>query len=189
LNVYPDIRQRTRLLKRLIAVFVYVLLAVEIILCLVDYYMDDKMGWSFVTGICILYAIFTVVYSFNHKNSHIRKLFAQSFAAMLFLVLLDVLTGGGGWSVVYGVPCAVLILDVALVICMLVNLPNWQSYLLLQVFTLLVSTVLLVLYLAGVTKIPAIPWTVFGVSALIFSFCLCFGYHKAKSELRRRFYI
>lgn len=188
-DAYPNVRHRTKMLKRLIAIFVYVLIATEIILCIFDYYMDDKMGWSFVTGICILYAVFTIEYFFNYKNNHIRKIFGQSLSGMLFLILLDMLLGAKGWSVIYGVPCAVLILDAVLVVCMLVNFANWQSYLLVQLFTLLVSIVLLILYFTGVTKSPVLPWTAFGVSALIFSFCFCFGYRKAKSELKKRFYI
>lgn len=189
LDAYPNISQKTKMIKRLIAVFVYLLIATGFVLCIIDYYTDYKMEWSLVTGACILYAVFTIEYFFNYKNNHIRKMFGQSLSAMLFLVLLDVLTGAEGWSVAYGMPCAVLILDAVLVICMLVNFSNWQSYLLVQLFALLVSGGLLVCYLAGVLKNPVLPWTAFGASALIFSFCFCLGYRKAKSELKKRFYI
>ena len=105
------------------------------------------------------------------------------------MLLLDGITGAAGWSVIYGVPCAIIILDIILVICMLVNFSDWQSYLLVQLFAFLVSGVLLVLYLTGITKSPVLPWTSFGMSALIFSFCFFIGYREAKNELRKRFYI
>jgi len=188
-EAYPDIGEKAKMQKRLIAIFIYVLIVSECVCCLIDYYMDYRFGWSLVTGVCIFYAVFTVAYSFNRKNNHIWKIFGQSFAAFLLLLLLDVFTGADGWSVTYGLPCAVLILDVVLVACMLVNFSNWHNYLLLQLFALIVSFLLLILYFTGITASPALPWTAFGISALIFSFCFFIGYREAKSELKKRFHI
>lgn len=188
-NTYPDVRNKIRFVKRLVAIIVYFLVVAEVVLCIIDYYTDYKIGWSLVTGICILYTIFTLEYSFNRRGNHIRKIFGQSAVALCLMLLLDGITGAAGWSVIYGVPCAVMILDAILVICMLVNFSDWQSYLLVQLFAFLVSGVLLILYLTGVTKSPVLPWASFGMSALIFSFCFFIGYREAKNELRKRFYI
>lgn len=188
-DAYPDIRSKIKILKKMVIIAIYLLVVTEVVLCLFDYYTDYRIGWSVVTGMCILYTIFTLVYSVNQKNSHIRKLFMQFAAALVFMLLLDGVTGAAGWSVVYGFPCAILLLDSILVVCMLINFANWQSYLLVQLFAVVVSLVLLILFLTGVTKGPVLPWTSFGVSALIFSFCLSIGFRKAKNELKRRFYI
>ena len=177
-NTYPNVRNRIRFVKRLVAITVYFLVVAEVVLCIIDYYTDYKIDWSMVTGICILYTIFTLEYSFNRRGNHIRKIFGQSAVALCLMLLLDGITGAAGWSVIYGVPCAVMILDAILVICMLVNFSDWQSYLLVQLFTFLVSGVLLILYLAGVTKSPVLPWASFGMSALIFSFCFFIGYRE-----------
>ena len=188
-DAYPDIRYKIKLLKRLVTISIYFLIVVEILLCLIDYYMDYKISWSVVTGVCFLYAIFTLLYSFNQKNSHIRKIFMQFAAGLVFMLLIDSVTGGIGWSVVYGMPFAILFLDGILVTCMLVNFADWQSYLLVQLFAVIVSFVMLILYFAGVTDKPILSWAAFGTSALIFSFCLSVGYRKARNELKRRFYI
>lgn len=188
-NVYPDIRYKMKLLKRLVAIFIYVLIVTEVVLCLIDYYSDYRIRWSVVTGVCILYTIFTLLYSFNQKNSHIRKIFMQFAAALVFMLLLDGVTGAAGWSAEYGMPCAILLLDGILVVCMLIHFDYWQSYLLVQLFAVLVSLVLLILYLTGIAGIWFLAWSAFGASALIFSFCFSMGYRKAKNELKRRFYI
>ncbi len=188
-DAYPDIRDKIKLLKKLVAAAIYLLVVLEAVLALTDYYTDYRFSWSIVTGICFLYTIFTFVYSVNRKNGHIWKIFMQSAMGIVFMLAVDAVTGMTGWSVVYGLPCAVLFLDIVLVVCMLVNFANWQSYLLVQLFAVLVSLVLLILFLTGITVKPVLPWTSFGVSALIFSFCLSMGFRKAKNELKRRFYI
>lgn len=186
---YPDVSRKTKALKRAVNALIYFLLVIEAALLVTDYYMDARISWSLVTGICILYAVFTAGCFYYRRNGHIRKLFSQSLTVMFFLLLLDLLTGWRGWSLIYGLPCVVLILDGILVVCMLVNFSYWQSYLLVQLFSLFVSVVLLVLYLLGCTKNPLLPWTAFGTSALIFSFCCSMGYRTAKLELKKRFYI
>lgn len=188
-SAYPDVRSRTKWMKLLVSISVYFLVVIEIIFCIINYYTYHKMSWSLVTGVCIVYTILTLIYSFSRRNSHIRKIFVQTAGALVLMLLLDYVTGAKGWSVVYGMPCAVLLLDFILVVLMLVNYHNWQSYLLVQLFSLLVSCVLLGLYLTNITTNPVLPWVSFGVSAIIFSFCFIVGNRKAKGELQRRFYI
>ncbi|MCD7824485.1 MAG: DUF6320 domain-containing protein [Clostridiaceae bacterium] len=188
-DTYPDVRSQTKIFRLLLKLFVFVLVVLEMIFLVADYYSDDRFSWSLITGVCFLYAIFTIYYSFNRRNSHIRKMYWQTLAGMFFLLLLDRVTGSSGWSVVYAMPCAVLFLDAVLAVCMLFNRRDWQSYLLVQLFVLLVSAILLALFLFGVTAKPALPWTAFLVSAILFSLCFCIGNRTAKNELKKRFYI
>lgn len=189
IDTYPDIRKKTRIMKRIVSIGTYFLVVLGIVFCLLDYYGDRKMSWSLITAVCFLYGIVTFHYSFNRRNGHIRKIFVQAATAILFILCLDGLTGATGWAVWYGIPIEILLLNGILVVCMLVNFKNWQSYLLVQLFSMFVSLVLLVLYFAGVTKSPVLPWVTFGASAAIFFFCFSVGYRKAKNELYRRFYI
>lgn len=189
-STYPDVAAKTKWFRRIISIMIYCLIVSGVFLCVLDYYLDKKFTWSFIAGVCILYTVFTLHYSFNNqKDSHIRKIYWQTLLGMALLGILDFITGASGWSLVYGFPCVIVLLDIVLVTCMLVNLHIWQSYLLVQLFSLLASVVLLILYLVGVTHNTLLPWTAFGVSAGIFSFCFFIGNRKAKNELRRRFYI
>ncbi len=188
-RTYPDVRSHIKILKFIVKLAVYFLIVLELVFLVADYYTADGINWSIITGLCFLYVIFTLFYSFNRRNSHIRKIYWQSFAGIVFLLMLDVATGATGWSLRWGLPVGVLFLDAVLGACMLFNRENWQSYLLVQLFALVVSVLLLALFFAGVTEHPVLPWTAFGVSAVIFSLCFCIGYRTAKNELRRRFYI
>lgn len=189
-DTYPDVGVKTKWYRRMISVTIYCLIVGGAFLCVLDYYLDKKFTWSLIAGVSILYTIFTLHYSFNNqKDSHIRKIYWQTFLAMGLLGILDVITGMKGWSVLYGLPCIVILLDVVLVTCMLINFHIWQSYLLVQLFAVITSVVLLILYFTGVTKNPILPWTAFGVSATIFSFCFFIGNRTAKNELKKRFYI
>ncbi len=162
-SIYPDIRNKTRMLKRLINIASY---------------------------FAIVLVILTLQYSVNKRDGHIKKIFVQMLGAMLLVVVIDFALGFSGWSFNIGIPLIILLLDVIILICMVINFENWQSYLLMQIFTLVMSIIHMVFYMTGIIKNgPLLPWVTFGVSAVIFTSCLVIGDKKAKSELKRRFYI
>ncbi len=188
-DIYPDIRHTTRALKRLINIVTYFAVVLEIIFIIVNYYNLKDVKWSVITGVSILYLILTLQYTFTKRNGHIFKIFVQIFAAIILLIVIDFAIGYTGWSLNIGLPVIILVLDFIIVLCMLVNFKNWPSYMLIQVFTLFMSIVQMILYLTGVVEEIVLSWTSFGVSAIIFTFCVVIGGKKAKDELKRRFFI
>ncbi len=121
-NIYPDIRNKTRMLKRLINIASYFAVVLEIFLVVINYYNYYGIKWSIITGGAIFYIILTLQYSVN------------------------------------------------ILICMVINFENWQSYLLMQIFTLVMSIIHMVFYMTGIIKNgPLLPWVTFGVSAVIFT--------------------
>lgn len=186
---YPAIYGKIQWKKKMFTLIVYILVVLGLFLCLLNYYLSGHISWAYLSSISILYTLFTIFYNFYRKTNHIRKLFVQAAATMIFMIVLDIFTGRTGWSVNYGLPCLLLVLDGVLVVCMLVNFRNWQNYLLVQLFTVLAGGILLLLYLFGVAGNVVLVWCNFGVSTMIFSFCLSMGNRKAKQELKKRFYI
>ncbi len=186
---YPSVYGKIQWRKRLFSLLVYFLVILGVALCVINYYVNGGFGWSYLTSITILYLLYTIFYGFYRKTNHIRKIFVHGAATMIYLGVLDAFTGGKGWSVNYGLPGLLLVLDGVLVVCMLVNFRNWQNYLLVQLFALLAGVVLLILYLCGVAGNAVLVWCNLGASAMIFSFCLSMGNRKAKQELKKRFYV
>ncbi|MCH5268359.1 MAG: hypothetical protein J1E62_08455 [Lachnospiraceae bacterium] len=188
-NMYPAIYQRTRMAKRIVWIATFVLIFVQVLLFLFNYYLDRKGIWSYITGVSILYTIILLHYMVLWKRNYIRKLFMVAFYSILLLLALDGVTGFPGWSVRYGLPCSIFALDGILFIGMLVDRANWTSYLLVQVFALILGVVNLVLYLCGVAGSALLVWLAFLLTILLFGGSMLVGARKAESELRRRFYI
>lgn len=188
-NMYPAIYQKTRLAKRLVWVAAFVLIFGQVLLMLLNYYLDRHARWSLITGVSILYALITLRCTVLRKQNYIRKLFVQIFFAILLLFALDGITGFRGWSVSYGMPCSIMALDGILLLGMLIDRTNWMSYLSIQVFALVLAVINLVLYLCGVAGSPLLTWIALLLTVLLFGGTMLVGTRKAKSELRRRFYI
>lgn len=188
-DTYPDIRKKTRFLKRFINIVSYFAVVLEIFFIVINYYNYYGIKWSVITGGTIFYMILTLQYTVNKRDGHIIKIFVQMLGAMLLVIVIDCALGFSGWSFNIGIPLIILLLDVTILICMIINYENWQSYLLMQIFTLIMSVIHMVLYLLSLVRGPLLPWVTFGFSAVIFTSCLVIGGKKAGNELKRKFYI
>lgn len=188
-TAYPAIYQKTRIMKRVIMIITFVLLLVQALLMVLNYYLDKQGRWSWITGAAILYGIIFLQYTLLHKQSYIRKLFVQMILTILLLLAIDAVLGFQGWSLEYGLPCILLVLDLVVLLGMIIDRNNWVHYMTLQIVALVLSGANMLLYLTHVTKNTLLAWIGLFVTVVLFGGTMLAGYRKAKSELRRCFYI
>ncbi len=188
-NMYPDVAPAMKKLKLFIKIFVFVSVIIEGILILINIITYKNVKWSFICGIVLAYACFTVIYTLRRDKSHRTKLFMQSVGGMLMLYLLDVIIGYHGWSLNYAIPCIIMSIDGTIMILMLANRRHWQSYILLQLMMLLVSVVFVILAACKIIEHPILTIIAAGVSGFLLIGTIIFGDRKAVGELTRRFRI
>jgi hypothetical protein len=109
--------------------------------------------------------------------------------AIAVFVGIDYLTGYKGWSINFIYPAAVILVDLSIMILMIVNRRNWQSYMMLQILTILMSLIPVILLAVGIVTFPYLALIAFGVSVFLFLGTLIMGDQRAKTELKRRFHI
>ena len=56
-NIYPDIRNKTRMLKRTINIITYFAVVLEIFLIVINYYNYYGIKWSVITGGALFYLV------------------------------------------------------------------------------------------------------------------------------------
>ena len=105
------------------------------------------------------------------------------------MILIDWALGYNGWSFNYVLPSGIILLDVAIVVLMIVNSRNWQSYIMWQIFMILCSFVPIILYLTGIIYVPYLALAALGTSVFLFLGTLIIGDRRARVELKRRFHI
>ena len=105
------------------------------------------------------------------------------------MLLIDALTGLRGWSVDYAIPCVALFEVAAVLLMMLVNRMNWQSYFMYQIAITVLSFIPLIFWKIGWTRHPLLTVlsVVISVAALFATVLL--GDRSVKRELRRRFHV
>lgn len=149
----------------------------------------DGVWWSLISTGLMVYLWITMLFSIERYANPALKILVQTLAAQALCLWADWVLGYRGWAVNYAVPAIVLVANGATLVLQLINFMNWQSYILFQLEYLGFSIILGILYGVGIITRPFLAFTAIFVSILIFAGTMIFGDKKAKSEVKRRFYI
>lgn len=188
-EMYPRIEfdnHKFILLTRLV-IFISIILAFALITINVATY--SGVWWSLICVGAIVYFWITVRYSIQNNTNYAAKILVQTIAGMGLCLLIDIVCGYQGWSINYVIPAIILGAYLAIVILMIVNFMNWQSYILFQITLVIFSIILMALYLLDIITKPMLSFVTVGITLVIFIGTIVFGDKKAKTELIRRFHI
>lgn len=185
--MYPDVTPAMKRAKFVVKIFIFFSVVIEFILLVINYLTYNGMKWSLICGAAFIYMDFTLIYSFRKNKSHRNKMIVLALGAMAMVYGIDLAIGYMGWSLNIGVPIIIMFMDVNILVLMLVNLHEWQNYILVQFGMLVISIIFAVLILPGIVTMPALTIIAAGVSALLLASTLVFGDKKATTELGRRF--
>ena len=125
----------------------------------------------------------------THADGYIAKTIVLTLIAILILIAIDFVNGYRGWSVRYVFTAAIILVDVGIIICMIVNRRNWQSYMMWQIFMILCSIVPVILIFTGIVTAQLFALIAFAFSLFLFLGTLIIGDRRARVELKRRFHV
>ncbi len=188
-HTYPDVVTGRRRLRFVYRLLVFMSIVATLICCVIDYKVSTKMNWSFIVAASLAYAMSLLHFLIKDNAGYRIRIIFGVAGGVVLIILLDVLTGFDRWSVNYVLPGAIILLDVALVVLMIVNKRNWQSYMILQIFMLLIGVLALVLCYKHVVTKEITTLVAFMATLILFLGTLILGGHTAKNELKRRFHI
>ena len=188
-NMYPNVRTMTRRLALLSRIYLFVAILVEALLIYLNVLSDSEMFWSAIPGLAMLYGYLVLRYAILGKSGYKGKIIVLTLIAILMVVAIDFVVGYRGWSVNYAIPAAIILVDMGIIICMIVNRRNWQSYMMWQIFMILCSIVPVILIFTGIVTAQLFALIAFAFSLFLFLGTLIIGDRRARVELKRRFHI
>ena len=188
-NMYPDIRMRTRKLVMISRIYLFLSIVAEILLVNVSLLLDWSSIVYLISGMALFYGYMVICYAILGRSGYIAKTMVLTALALAMLVAADFAVGYKGWSVNYVLPSGILLIDAGIVLMMIINRKNWQSYMMLELFMVLCGGVMLILYLFEIVTSPMMSSLAFNVSVILFLGTVIIGGRRARVELKRRFHI
>ncbi|MCI8860218.1 MAG: zinc ribbon domain-containing protein [Lachnospiraceae bacterium] len=186
---YPDVKAVSRKLNFIVRLYSFLAIIIEAGLIVMNYLYYHGIWWSAISGVSILYFYITLKYSLQRNNGYKTVILVQVIGAVLLVIAVDNIVGYRGWSVNFVLPSAVLLLEATIAILMVVNVSNWQSYILMQIFMVLVSGGCMLLWKLGWITNPFLTFLAAAIAVSMLLGTLIFGDRKAKAELKRRFHV
>ncbi|MCR4895330.1 MAG: zinc ribbon domain-containing protein [Lachnospiraceae bacterium] len=188
--MYPNARvamRKTLLFERLV-LFLSIVAVAGLVMAHV-FSGTPSLAWVFVISLILLYANVILQMTITGRIGYQSKTVWLSFISIAVLVAIDALTGYHGWAMDYVFPSGILFINLGILILMVVNKRNWQSYMMMQILMILLSLLDLILYMTGVLNDLHLPVIAFTVSVLLFLGTVILGGSRARAELTRRFHV
>lgn len=186
---YPDVRVATRRFRFLVNLVLFLSIVAESVLICVNLMVEHRMLWCVTVGLVLVYVNLALRFAFLGRSGYPFKLSFLIAAAVLFLLGIDYQTGYRGWSVNYVFPAGILLMDLLILILMMANHRNWQSYMMYQLFTILLGIGAVLLYAGGIAEVLCMELIALAASVFLFLGTLILGDRRARTELKRRFYL
>lgn len=188
--MYPDVAPLTRKMRFVIKLVIFCSIVIEALLIIINYFTYNKVKWSAICGVGLLYGCVTLIHSFQTNASNRNKLMVQTIFIILTSVFLDLAIGYIGWAVDFAIPCTMILLDCAIIVLMILDTYDWQSYIMLQVFSFVLCLVMTILLLfTDIFHHPLLMLIADGTTLLLLIGTLLFGDKRATTELKRRFHV
>jgi len=188
-NTYPNIMRKERTIAFIFRLMLFIAI-VAILLCVgINITTGMSVKWSLTVAFSFLY-ILIVLYMFKKEDSgyRARTFFICAFGIML-VMLIDYLFGAKRWSVNYVFPGVIIGLDLSIIVLMIVNKRNWQSYILILFALVLISIIPVIMYWLDIVTSPYVSQIAFLVSLITTIGVLILGGPRVENELYRRFHI
>lgn len=188
-DTYPDVRFKTKRLMLVARIYLFVALIASVLLVLVNRTFYHGVWWSAIAIAGLAYIYLTLHFAILNDAGYRMKIVVLTVFGILTVILIDVVMGYRGWSINYVLPGLVLLIDIGIIILMIVNARNWQSYLLFQIAVILCSLISWILWKMGLLTHPLLSQIAFGVSVFLFLGTVIIGDRRARTELKRRFHV
>ena len=188
-NKYPDLRTANRKLRLACNIILFISIVLGSIFVLVDYETEGPLLWSLIGVLTLVYLNVLMRVTVAGKSGYQFKTVCTTVMGILMLYGIDVLTGNHGWALNYVYPALVIAMDVTILVLMIVNRRNWQSYMMLQIFTMILSGLGLGLLAVDIVVYPYVMLVAAAASLFLFLGTLIIGDKRARNELKRRFHV
>ena len=185
---YPDAVLRVRKYRFLGNLILFISIVIALLCIVLNVSLTPDIAWSAIVILLLIYGNTILQYAIMGRNSYRQKTIILTFLAIAICIGIDAATGYRGWSVNIIFPGAIVFLDVAILVVMIINWRNWQSYMMVQLMTICFSAVGLILVLVNIITWPYMVYIALASSSLLFLGTFILGDRRARSELHRRFH-
>ncbi|MCD8365311.1 MAG: DUF6320 domain-containing protein [Clostridiales bacterium] len=190
-QIYPYLYAERGIKKMQLALNIYLFAAIaaEVILCAIHFMIGGPLGLLILIAAFLVYGFITLKVSIQMHTGYRLKMILQTLLGVAVLLVIDLETGFGGWSLNYVLPAAYILVDITIIVLMLVNNRNWQSYIPLQILDIVFCVIPFVLYHFYLVTNLIVPLIAIVIAGLTFAGTLIVGGKRARSELYRRFHV
>ncbi len=166
-----------------INVFLFILMLIS------NYMFSNKLNWSIVAIVSIIY-IWRTVYISLKKNTNLASyIFSQLIYLSALIYIIDFAFGNKGWSLNIGIPIVIMIINFAMMIITMIKYKKYVKYALYEIMILTISIVYNIFLCMFSGKISILNGIAFWISISNLAFVIALNGKTLMLEFQKKFHV
>ena len=188
-NMYPNEHIPLRKYYFLSRIYLFGIIIIELLLVLLNITLQSEIWWCIITALGLLYSYLVLRYAIIGKSGHRSKAFVLILLGVLSAIAIDFVLSYRGWSIDFMLPTGILVMDMVLVICILINRRCWHSYIIWLISMQICSIIPVILHATSLENHWYLAYMPMLVTAIILLGVFIIGGKRSLDEVKRRFHI
>lgn len=160
-----------------------------IVLIIINKLTTPEIRWSALANCGIIYTWFTVIYSIKKGTNIAGHVLIQTILASIAMLHIDRTIGFNGWSIYIGIPIAIIIANVTMVILTIISCEKYIKYAIYQLMIVLISLMPITLIVKNIIEMKFLIRIAIHISVFSLASSLILCYKDIKEAIIRKIHM
>ena len=183
--LYPEIKSIKKY-KFMVNIFLIVTVFVSATLMLINYMFSQKISWSFIAILGIIYLWSTIIFALRKGINLGSTILIHTIQILILLFFIDFIFGFKKWSFTIGFPIVTMVSNLAMSIITMIKYKKYVKY---EMLILLISVLINLVIIAIFKEKIVLNIIALGITTLNFIIVLMLSAKTLKIELQKKFHI
>ena len=173
--IYPQ-KISNKKSEQIINILIIISIIVAVVLIIINKLTTPQIRWSALANCGIIYTWLTVMYSIKKGTNIAGHVLLQTILISIVMLYIDKTIGFIGWSVYIGIPIALIVANITMLILTMISYKKYIKYAIYQLMIVLISLMPIILIAKNVIELKFLIRTAIEISvfSLIISLILCY---------------
>lgn len=186
--LYPEIKSIKKY-KFMVNIFLIVTVFVSATLMLINYLLSQKISWSFIAILGIIYLWSTIIFALRKGINLGSTILIHTIQILTLLFFIDFIFGFKKWSFTIGFPIVTMVSNLAMSIITMIKYKKYVKYAIYEMLILLISVLINLVIIAVFKEKIVLNIIALGITTLNFIIVLMLSAKTLKIELQKKFHI
>lgn len=162
---------------------------IAIILIIINKLTTPQIHWAALANCGIIYIWITVMYSIKKGTNIAGHVLIQTILVSIVMLYIDRTMGYYGWSVYIGIPIALIVANITMVILTAISYERYIKYAIYQLMIVILSLMPIVLIIKNIIEMTFLIRTAIDISVISLVISLVFCFKDMKEAVIRKLHM
>ena len=186
--IYPE-KINSKKSNLIINILALVSIGVALLLIIINKLTTPQVPWAALANCGIIYIWLTVMYSIKKGTNIAGHVLLQTILVSIVMLYIDKKIGFNGWSIYIGIPIALIVANITMLILTIISSEKYIKYAIYQLTILLISLMPIILVVKGIIELRFWIRTTIDISILNLMITVGLCYKDIKEALIRKLHM